>query len=383
VRTLQAEDQAIAEDKVKIEEYKRESDKLRKIIHALKTEAVVFQSTKCCACDQTLDLPSVHFLCYHGYHQHCFQALADNDQECPKCSEENKKILDIIKSQDAARHQHDQFHAQLEKAEDGFSIVAEYFGRGLFTAPPTVQQQIHQQQAKQQQLPSTGGTHMTGSGMMSEARLRAEQRTYSPAGNLESEGRLRAAASTAGPAIQESEARLRQAAGRSNFEQESEGRMRLAGNTGSNNPYQGTSEARLRSEQGSEAMREAPSNARLTLMEASRSQPYETGSLASNITRPTVHQRSPRLQRQEAATTGPPRPVPSKDKVSPLNPFGSPESNESMDDSNPFASGGDNLGVAPATSNPFGTPKPSPKRDVGNPFGDEGDDYDDEKNPFA
>ena len=36
MRTLQAEDQAIAEDKVKIEEYKRESDKLRKIIHALK-----------------------------------------------------------------------------------------------------------------------------------------------------------------------------------------------------------------------------------------------------------------------------------------------------------------------------------------------------------
>ena len=52
VRTLEAEDQAIAEDKVKIEEYRRESDKLRKIIHALKTEAVVFQSTKCSASDQ-------------------------------------------------------------------------------------------------------------------------------------------------------------------------------------------------------------------------------------------------------------------------------------------------------------------------------------------
>lgn len=52
MRTLEAEDQAIAEDKVKIEEYRRESDKLRKIIHALKTEAVVFQSTKCSACDQ-------------------------------------------------------------------------------------------------------------------------------------------------------------------------------------------------------------------------------------------------------------------------------------------------------------------------------------------
>ena len=43
-------------------------------------------------------------------------------KECPKCSEENKKILDIIRAQDAARNKHDQFHAQLEKAEDGFSI---------------------------------------------------------------------------------------------------------------------------------------------------------------------------------------------------------------------------------------------------------------------
>jgi len=28
--------------------------------------------------------------------------------------------------------QHDSFHGQLEKADDGFSVVADYFGRGLF-----------------------------------------------------------------------------------------------------------------------------------------------------------------------------------------------------------------------------------------------------------
>ena len=36
------------------------------------------------------------------------------------------------------RTQHDQFHAQLEKAEDGFNIVAEYLGRGLFSQPQEV-----------------------------------------------------------------------------------------------------------------------------------------------------------------------------------------------------------------------------------------------------
>lgn len=27
---------------------------------------------------------------------------------------------------------HETFHSQLERAEDGFSLVADYFGRGIF-----------------------------------------------------------------------------------------------------------------------------------------------------------------------------------------------------------------------------------------------------------
>ena len=56
--------------------------------------------------------------------------------ECPACHTKNKRIMDIIKSQKQSQHHHDQFHSQLEKApggiEDGFAVVADYFGRGLF-----------------------------------------------------------------------------------------------------------------------------------------------------------------------------------------------------------------------------------------------------------
>ena len=57
------------------------------------------------------------------------------DTSSPACAPENKKILDILRSQEAARNQHNQFHAQPEKVEDGFNIVAEYLGRGLFSQP--------------------------------------------------------------------------------------------------------------------------------------------------------------------------------------------------------------------------------------------------------
>ena len=39
-------------------------------------------------------------------------------QECPGCQVENRKILDIIKSQEAGRSQHDQFHAQVGEQKD-------------------------------------------------------------------------------------------------------------------------------------------------------------------------------------------------------------------------------------------------------------------------
>lgn len=38
----------------------------------------------------------------------------------------------MIKSQERNHELHGPFHNQLEKADDGFSVVADYFGRGVF-----------------------------------------------------------------------------------------------------------------------------------------------------------------------------------------------------------------------------------------------------------
>ena len=65
-------------------------------------------------------------MCFYfpRYHKHCFQGYSDNENECPTCFSENRKIIDIVKSQQTSREQHDTFHSQLEKASDGFALVA-------------------------------------------------------------------------------------------------------------------------------------------------------------------------------------------------------------------------------------------------------------------
>ena len=130
------EDRQTKNDEDLIEQYRIDTAEMKEKITSLKEDPTTFQVSKCSACNHTLELPSVHFLCQHSYHQHCFQSYSDSEMECPACQTENKRILDIIKSQKQSQHLHEQFFAQLEKApggiEDGFSVVADYYGRGLF-----------------------------------------------------------------------------------------------------------------------------------------------------------------------------------------------------------------------------------------------------------
>ncbi|KAK7475894.1 hypothetical protein BaRGS_00032862, partial [Batillaria attramentaria] len=136
IRRLQMEQDQMAEDVRLIRQYQEDTAKKRAQIHELQTSAKIFQASKCNICNHTLELPSVHFLCEpHSYHQHCFESYAENDTECPACAPENRKFMDIIRAQEQTRDIHESFHNQLERAPDGFAVVADYFGRGLFNKP--------------------------------------------------------------------------------------------------------------------------------------------------------------------------------------------------------------------------------------------------------
>ena len=62
----------------------------------------------------------------------CFQSFSENENECPACMPNNKKWLDIIRVQEQSRDLHETFHSLLDRAEDPFSLVADYFGRGVY-----------------------------------------------------------------------------------------------------------------------------------------------------------------------------------------------------------------------------------------------------------
>ena len=60
------------------------------------------------------------------------RCLGENERECPGCAQSNRKIFEIKRSLEDNAGQHDQFFKHLEHSADGFSTIAEYFGRGMF-----------------------------------------------------------------------------------------------------------------------------------------------------------------------------------------------------------------------------------------------------------
>ncbi|KAJ1982996.1 Vacuolar protein sorting-associated protein 11 [Dimargaris verticillata] len=129
-RRLESEQAQVDRDQRFIAGYREETRAMRQEIDQLTGSAVVFQSTKCSTCQAPLDLPAVHFLCHHSYHQRCLGQATD---ECPRCANENRMVAEIIRSQEVAAGQHERFQAKLENAQHGFDVVAEFFAKNTFS----------------------------------------------------------------------------------------------------------------------------------------------------------------------------------------------------------------------------------------------------------
>ncbi|CAK9315518.1 unnamed protein product [Citrullus colocynthis] len=128
-RKLEQESKMIEEDRRAIEKYQEDTLAMRKEIEDLRTNARIFQLSKCTACTFTLDLPAVHFMCMHSFHQRC---LGDNEKECPECAPEYRKVLEMKRSLEQNKDQ-DQFFQQVKSSKDGFSVIAQYFGKGIIS----------------------------------------------------------------------------------------------------------------------------------------------------------------------------------------------------------------------------------------------------------
>jgi len=128
-RCITEDTHLLEEDRSAIRKYQEETTRMRAEVAELRTSARIFQHSRCTACTAALDLPAVHFMCMHSFHARC---LGDQERDCPKCQAENRTVLEIKRSLESSLSDHDKFFQQLESSEDGFSVVADYFGRGIF-----------------------------------------------------------------------------------------------------------------------------------------------------------------------------------------------------------------------------------------------------------
>ncbi|GAU39905.1 hypothetical protein TSUD_04970 [Trifolium subterraneum] len=129
-RKLEQESKIIEEDRQAIEKYQEDTQTMRKEVQDLRTNARIFQLSKCTACTFTLDLPAVHFMCMHSFHLRC---LGDNEKECPECAPEYKSVLEMKRNLEQNSKNQDRFFQQVKNSTDGFSVIAEYFGKGIIS----------------------------------------------------------------------------------------------------------------------------------------------------------------------------------------------------------------------------------------------------------
>ncbi|EFX06606.1 vacuolar protein sorting protein [Grosmannia clavigera kw1407] len=138
--TIERERREIAANRRRVAAFRSETDQRRAELAELAAKPAVFQATRCSQCALPLELPVVHFLCKHSFHQRCLDGGGggggvegddDDDVECPLCGQDNATVRAIRRQQEEYATRHDVFQAELANSEDRFGTVADWFQRGV------------------------------------------------------------------------------------------------------------------------------------------------------------------------------------------------------------------------------------------------------------
>ncbi|KAK8094198.1 WD40 repeat-like protein [Apiospora hydei] len=133
--TISRERREIAANRRQINSFRKETEQKRAEIAELGAKPAVFQAQRCPGCGGALELPAVHFLCKHSFHQRCLkQGGSDGSEtECPVCAGSNQAVRAMKRSQEERADRHDLFKDALTKSkgDDRFKTVAQWFGQGV------------------------------------------------------------------------------------------------------------------------------------------------------------------------------------------------------------------------------------------------------------
>ncbi|OAA69812.1 vacuolar protein sorting protein [Cordyceps fumosorosea ARSEF 2679] len=132
--TITRERKQISSNRHRIRTLRTDTEKRRAEIEELNSKPAIFQATRCTECGQGLDLPTVHFLCKHSFHERCLRSGTEEGAECPKCATGNDMIRKIRRGQQEEVDKHDLFKSALERSEDKFGTIAEWYSHGVMDA---------------------------------------------------------------------------------------------------------------------------------------------------------------------------------------------------------------------------------------------------------
>lgn len=137
--TISRERRQISTNKHRINTLRKDTEKRRAEIEELGTKPAIFQASRCAECGQGLDLPTVHFLCKHSFHEGCLRGGRGDGAECPKCATGNDMIRKIRKGQQDEVNKHELFKSALAGSDDRFGTIAEWFSHGVMDASQNVE----------------------------------------------------------------------------------------------------------------------------------------------------------------------------------------------------------------------------------------------------
>ncbi|RMX91854.1 hypothetical protein D0868_13743, partial [Hortaea werneckii] len=135
--TVERERAEIAANRRQINTLRSDTSQKFQSIDSLSNQPEPFSATRCSACGRTLDLPTVHFLCKHSYHQRCLNVAEGQDVEdveCPICTPQNQTVRQIRRAQEETAGRHELFQDALGRGKERFGVVGDWFGRGVMGA---------------------------------------------------------------------------------------------------------------------------------------------------------------------------------------------------------------------------------------------------------
>jgi vacuolar protein sorting-associated protein 11 len=139
--TISRERREIASNRRQINSFRKETEQKRAEIAELGTKPMFFQAQRCPGCGGAIDLPAVHFLCKHSFHQRCLKQSGDGSEtDCPVCANSNMAVRAMKRSQEERADRHDLFKDALQKGkgDERFKTVAQWFGQGVMSTGTSV-----------------------------------------------------------------------------------------------------------------------------------------------------------------------------------------------------------------------------------------------------